>query len=122
MHVRRAYYVGWVITLMPLFGAQIVVATGLAILFKANVTVSAALQFVSNPLSAAPILFLTHQTGKAVLSLFGIGLPGPLTGITANLFVGGAACGLACGLLTDIVHLAWRRLRLGRNQSSTTTT
>lgn len=117
-HVRRAYYLGWVITLMPLFGAQILAATGLAVLFKANVTVAAALQFVSNPLTAAPILYLTYQSGKAILSFIGIGLPGPFTGITANLFVGGAACGLACALLTDIVSYTWRRLRSERSISA----
>ena len=102
--VVRSYYVGWVITLLPAGGIQILLALILAIAFKANVPVAAGLQFVSNPLTAAPILFSTYHIGKGSLGVFGLAPAGMATGIAANLVIGAILGGLVIAALCHLVH------------------
>lgn len=110
-HVRRAYYIGWITTMLPIPGLQFVVVLALAIAFRANLTVATGLQFVSNPISAAPILFLTYQTGKHALAGAGVLPEGAFASTTSFLFVGGALLGICCAAATDVTHRCWSSLR-----------
>lgn len=103
--VVRSYYVGWVVTLLPLGGVQLVLSLFLAIVFKANMPIAAGLQFVSNPLTAAPLLFTTFHLGKVGLSLFGVSPEGMAAGIALNLFVGAIVGGLMCGAACHLAHV-----------------
>lgn len=104
----RALYLGSVITLLPLFGAQIVTGLGAALLFRANLPVIIALAFVSNPLTAAPIFFATYKTGKAILGITGASGWGTAASLVPALSLGGIVCGVAMGAG---LHLAFARLQ-----------
>lgn len=66
-HMRRAYYAGAVLALLPLFGVQLPLALVAALLLRCNLMVLAGLQFITNPLTAGPIYYLTHALGGEVL-------------------------------------------------------
>jgi len=105
--VRRAYYIGWVTTLLPIPGLQFLVVLTLAMIFRANLTVATGLQFVSNPLTAAPIMYVTYQTGKYFLRYAGLHPSDAIAGATASLFTGGVITGLACAVACDLAHRSW---------------
>lgn len=102
--VIRAYYIGWVLTLLPI-GLQGLAAIALAIVFKANLPVAVGLQFVSNPLTAAPLLFSTYSIGKGVLWAVGAAPAGIATGIALNLLIGGVVLGLLIAAVSHLIHL-----------------
>lgn len=109
--MTRSYYIGWVVTLLPIGGVQILLAVLLCMLFRANIPIAAALQFVSNPFTAAPILITTYNAGKAVLSPFGY-MPGSwVFGLATNLSVGALVVGLGLGGLCHLLHLLVARRR-----------
>lgn len=107
-NVLPALYVGSVVSLLPLYGFQILVALGVCLLFRANLTITVALQFITNPFTLVPIYAFTGWVGVVLMQLVGVGeeLPKPI--FLANaLMVGGVVVGLATALLCD---LAWRFL------------
>jgi len=116
-HTITAYYIGWIVTLLPLGGIQIAVAAALSIAFKANLTIAAALQFVSNPITAAPIYLLTYFVGKGLLSPLGVVPSGIVSGTAIYLLVGGIATGVVLGCLSHLLH-HW--LIAGRNRAAAT--
>ena len=67
-----AIYAGCILSLMPLFGLQIVGAFLLALWLRANLPILVGLQFVSNPITVFPILFTTYRIGRNTLALFGV--------------------------------------------------
>ncbi len=70
--VVPAIYIGWVLTLVPLYGLQLFIAFFLALVARANLMVLAALQFVSNPLTLLPLWYLNFVVGNFVLNrIFG---------------------------------------------------
>jgi hypothetical protein len=107
-NVSRALYVGWIVTLMPFGGIQILLAALLAVVFKANLTVAAGLQFVSNPLTAAPLYVSTYFVGKQALTLAGLVPQGWIGGAAANLVVGGLISGVSAAALTQLVLHLWK--------------
>lgn len=107
-NVLPALYVGSVISLLPLYGVQLLVAFGAAILFRANLTLTVALQFITNPFTLVPIYGFTAWVGKSLMEFLGVGGHLPAPAFYANaLVVGGVVVGLAVALLCDI---AWRVL------------
>lgn len=103
-----ALYVGGVISLLPLYGVQFIAALGAALLFRANLTVMVALQFITNPFTIVPIYAFTGWVGIELMQLFGVGEELPRAVFIANgLIVGGIVVGLGTALLCD---LAWRFL------------
>ncbi len=70
VHLRRAYYAGSIISFLPLMGIQLPLALVAAILLRCNFMVLGGLQLITNPLSAGPIYYLTHQLGVAVMNTF----------------------------------------------------
>lgn len=105
-HVLPALYAGSVLALLPLYGVQLPIAFLIAVLLRANLTLTVALQFLTNPFTLVPIYGATAWVGSKLMTAFGVGadLPTPLFYANA-LFVGGAAVGLATALAAD---LGWR--------------
>ncbi len=104
--VLPALYAGMVLSLSPLYGVQILLALGLALLLRANLTITVGLQMIVNPLTIAPIYGLTAWLGSWLMTLAGVGADLPRALFLANaLFVGGAAAGL---VLASLAHLGWR--------------
>ncbi len=64
-----AFYAGWVLTLLPLYGLQIALAFLLAIMFRANLMIMIALQMISNPLTVLPLWYLNYLVGNFFLNL-----------------------------------------------------
>jgi uncharacterized protein (DUF2062 family) len=69
-HVRRAYYAGAVVSFLPLFGIQLPIALLASVLLRSNFMVLGGLQLITNPLTAAPVYYLTHQLGALVIDQF----------------------------------------------------
>ncbi len=83
--VRRAYYAGSVISFLPLFGIQMPLALLAALLLRCNFMVLGGLQFITNPFTAGPIYYLTHELGVAVLAQWPNGEASPLVTEEAEL-------------------------------------
>lgn len=106
--ILPAVYVGTVLSLMPTYGIQFLIAFAAAMLFRANLTVMAALQLISNPLTAAPIYLFTDWLGMWLIEKTGYGYGINEVGTHFNaLILGGVVAGLALALVVD---LAWRLL------------
>ena len=71
--VRRAYYAGSILAFLPLMGLQLPLALLAALVLRSNFMVLGGLQLITNPLTAGPIYFLTHELGAEVLNQFGTG-------------------------------------------------
>ncbi len=67
-----AIYAGCILTLLPLYGAQLIIAFGLALLLRANLPIITALQVISNPITVVPLWLAGYQTGKIFLGILGI--------------------------------------------------
>lgn len=72
-HLRPAFYAGSILAVMPIIGVQLPSAFILALLLRANFMVLGGLQFITNPVTAAPIYYATHQLGKNVIIWSGFG-------------------------------------------------
>ncbi len=105
-NVIPALYGGMVLSLLPLYGFQLLLAFGLALILRANLTITVALQFITNPLTIVPIYGATTLLGVELMEWAGVGedMPKPLF-IANALFVGGVVAGLALALLADLL---WR--------------
>ncbi|HCJ12408.1 MAG: hypothetical protein A2Y14_03585 [Verrucomicrobia bacterium GWF2_51_19] len=68
--VIPAIYVGWVLSLWPVFGIQLPLAFLASLLFRANFMVLAALQFITNPATIVPIYGFELYVGKWILETF----------------------------------------------------
>lgn len=105
-NILPALYGGMVLALLPFYGFQFLLAFGLAIVLRANLTITVGLQFITNPFTIVPIYGATTLLGVWLMTLVGIGEEMPKPMFIANaLFVGGVAAGLALALLADLV---WR--------------
>jgi uncharacterized protein (DUF2062 family) len=67
-----AIYAGSILTLMPLYGLQVIGAFLLALLLRANLPILVGLQVVSNPLTVLPIWYAAYQIGRIILSVLGL--------------------------------------------------
>jgi len=102
--VRRALYVGSLIAFLPIYGLQFLLAFVAAFLFRAQLGMTLALQFVTNPFTAAPIYYLTYRVGLWLITTFGVGEGHPTLGSRFNaLILGGVVVGLAVGLVLDLL-------------------
>jgi uncharacterized protein (DUF2062 family) len=118
----RAIYFGSVLSLLPLLGIQLPLSLLLCLVVRANLPVCAALQFITNPLTAVPLYGFTYLVGHWVLHQFDGGeraydpsaalalvesgeLLSAAGDVLGGLLVGGLVVGLALGLLVD---LGWR--------------
>ncbi len=102
--VRRAFYAGAVVSLLPIYGLQVVVAFFAALVFRANLGLTLALQLLTNPITAAPAYYATYRVGMWLMTTFGIGAGHPTLGGRINaLVLGGVVVGLGVGLLLDLL-------------------
>lgn len=69
--VIPALYVGSILSFMPLMSIQTPLAFLASLIFRCNLTITVALQFITNPLTAIPIYALAYKIGRSVLDLFG---------------------------------------------------
>ncbi len=131
-HVRPAIYIGSILCLWPALGIQLVLALAVAVVLRANFMVTGALQFITNPLTAAPVYYVTYRVGRYIMTSTGLvpekasptpvhdsvlieitpteSLPAQLDwtagfGSTViALFIGGTLCGLVLGLVLDFLY------------------
>lgn len=100
--VRRAIYVGTVIAFLPVYGLQILLAFWAAVLLRANLPITCALQFLTNPVTAGPIYLLAYRLGMAIIGGLAVGEGLTPMGTRINaLILGGVLLGLAAALLLD---------------------
>lgn len=71
--MRPAFYAGSILSLLPVMGMQLPLALLLSLLLRANFMVLGGLQFITNPFTAAPIYYATHQLGAMVIRATGFG-------------------------------------------------
>lgn len=72
-HVRPAFYAGSVLSLLPVMGVQLPAALVLSLLLRGNFMVMGGLQFLTNPFTAVPIYYATHQLGATIITRSGFG-------------------------------------------------
>lgn len=72
-NMRPAFYAGSILSLLPVMGMQLPIALLLSLLLRANFMVLGGLQFITNPFTAAPIYYATHQLGAVVIRATGFG-------------------------------------------------
>ena len=72
--VRRAFYFGSVLSLLPLMGVQLPVGFFLSLLSRCNFMILGALQFITNPFTALPIYGGTFLLGRNLLERVGLDL------------------------------------------------
>ena len=73
--VVPAFYVGCVLSLLPIYGIQIPLAVAFSFLLRANLPVMATLQFITNPITVVPAYFTAYQIGRVILNPFGFEAP-----------------------------------------------
>jgi len=67
-----AIYAGCILTLLPIYGLQLMLALLLALLLRANLPILVGLQVVSNPITVIPIWFSAYQIGRHFLGVLGV--------------------------------------------------
>lgn len=72
-HMRPAFYAGSILSLLPVMGVQLPLALLLSLLLRGNFMVTGGLQFITNPFTAAPIYYATHQLGTKLIDFSGFG-------------------------------------------------
>jgi uncharacterized protein (DUF2062 family) len=72
-HLRPSFYAGSILALLPVMGVQLPAALALSLVLRGNFMVMGGLQFITNPFTAAPIYYATHQLGAKVIDVSGIG-------------------------------------------------
>lgn len=105
--VMASLYAGAVLALMPVYGLQLLLGLALAILVRGNLTVMAALQMVTNPLTLGPVYFGTHALGSWLVAWAGGAAPDHVGAHAQALVIGGLVGGLGFAAALD---LAWRAL------------
>lgn len=115
--VAKAFAIGLFCTWLP-FPFQTVVAAFLAIIFCANLPLSVALVFITNPITIPPLFYFSYWFGTVLLDTpamdfeFQVGwewLSSMLGQIWQPLVVGSLAMGVICSILGYCtVKLIWR--------------
>lgn len=114
-HVRPALYVGSILTLMPLIGLQLFLVFLACVFLRGNLPIAAALQFISNPLTAAPLYGLTYAVGAPITYWIAPGAEAALR-IPTALGFGAVVLGL---VMAACIHLAWELTRRRRLRERT---
>ena len=72
-NVIAAIWIGWFVALIPMYGLQMLAAFILCIYLKGNCLIAMALQWVTNPITIPPILFVQYKIGDFLMRTFGLG-------------------------------------------------
>lgn len=113
--LRRAIYAGAVIAFLPVYGLQILLAFWAAVLLRANLAVTCALQLVTNPVTAGPLYYFTYRVGSFLIHTFEFGEGKGALGTRINaLVLGGIVVGLAAAVVVDLLYrlALWEARRL----------
>lgn len=102
--VTRAIYLGSLLAFLPSYGVQILIAGLVAWFARANLTVMVALQLITNPLSAAPIYWLTYTLGMRLMESARLLTGHPVFDGGMALMLGGLMLGAAVGV---VLHGLW---------------
>ena len=103
--VSVACYAGSILAMLPLYGFQIPLALLAAVAFRANLPVMVAIQFITNPVTIAPLYLTTHRIGLWLIESTGFTAHESRVGTAAYaLVVGGIFLGLALGFVLDLVY------------------
>ena len=125
----QALFWGIWIAMLPIVGIQMLVVFFLALIVRANLPLIVALQWISNPLTMAPIYFADYEIGLLILELFGVDY-GRNKLLTAEfdwsgmefadlwelvdtfppMMVGGSVVGISLGVLAVFLYKAMARL------------
>lgn len=121
--VATATFIGLFVAFIPL-PTQMIIAGLLAIFFRANLPIAVTLVWITNPVTMAPIYYLSYKVGTAVLGKdpgefpFEISWEWLSSGLANNwqaFILGCFISGLFFGLLASaIVRWAWRRHTIKR--------
>lgn len=121
--VSLAAFIGVFIAFIPL-PTQMIIAALLAIFFRANLPISVCLVWITNPLTIAPIFFLSYKVGAAILDTptedihFQLSMHWIKHSLAHNwqpFLLGCVICGLFFGLLSStLTHWAWRKYTIKR--------
>lgn len=124
-----ALFWGIWIAMLPIVGIQMIVVFFLALIVRANLPLIVALQWISNPLTMAPIYFADYEIGLLILELFGVDY-GRNKLLTAEfdwsgmefadlwelvdtfppMMVGGSVVGISLGVLAVFLYKAMAKL------------
>ncbi|MDR2372141.1 MAG: DUF2062 domain-containing protein [Puniceicoccales bacterium] len=66
-----ALYAGWILTLVPVMSIQIVIACVLSFLFRANIMILVALQFISMPFTVPFLWYIAYKVGAFFVGKLG---------------------------------------------------
>ncbi|MGY0220075.1 DUF2062 domain-containing protein [Endozoicomonadaceae bacterium StTr2] len=115
--VASAFFLGIFTAFIPI-PFQMVVAAVLALVFRANVALSVALVWITNPLTMPPMFYFTYKVGCLLLNTpvneagFEMSLDWLTTGlqhIWKPLYLGSIVCGLIFGSLSYVlIRVYWR--------------
>ncbi len=122
--VASATFIGFFVAFLPL-PTQMIIAALLAILVRANLAISVALVWITNPFTMGPIFYLAYKVGAVVIGTdtsqfdsFELSWEWLLNGLENNwqpFILGCLLCGLFVGLLAStLVRLAWRQNTISR--------
>lgn len=127
--MAQALFWGIWIAMLPIVGIQMLVVFFLALIVRANLPLIVALQWISNPLTMAPIYFADYEIGLLILELFGVDY-GRNKLLTAEfdwsgmefadlwelvdtfppMMVGGSVVGISLGVLAVFLYKAMAKL------------
>jgi len=116
--ISKAVAIGLFFTWLP-FPFQTVFAAVAALFFRANIAISVALVFITNPITIPPLFFFAYQLGNLVLGRESMGasiefsmqwITESLAQIWQPLFLGSFLLGLFCSMLGYLtVQFLWRQ-------------
>ena len=116
--VSTATFVGCFVAFIPL-PAQMIIAALMAFVVRANLPISVALVWITNPVTMAPIYYVAYKVGTAVMDTEAAPFNFELSwqwlhhGLENNwqpFLLGCLLCGLFFSLLAStLVRLAWRQ-------------
>lgn len=127
--VIPAIYAGCILSLMPIYGLQMLSAFALALLLKANLMVLVGLQWITNPLTVAPLYYACYRVGETLLGVFTLTandiavadveslslttqVMGKFTAIALGAILIGTVIG---GILSAVYSIAIKRYRFSHN-------
>ncbi len=112
----KAFFIGFFVAALPPLPVQMLIAAAMAVVFRANLPLSTALVWVSNPLTIGPIFILEWWLGSLLLGRPTTELNFDLTkwwelvgDIGLPLMTGALAWGLLSGLIAySVIQIIWR--------------
>jgi len=105
--VVPAILIGSVVAFLPIYGVQLPIVMGIAMLMKINLPILAALQFVSNPFTLIPIYLANYKVGSWILGWFGLSLAeaNAIFFSMKSTVIGGVVLGTLFGLFVYAAYI-----------------